>query len=71
MASISLMGSDLRLVFDAGMKGEKQIFKSKNLPHIKTTASPQQLVDTANAIASLQKLPLFSVERNDTNSILA
>lgn len=71
MATTAIQDTQLRMVFDAGMDGEKQLYKNKNFSNVKTSASADQLYAVANALAPLQELPLLSVERNDSHSIYA
>ncbi|MBM7606330.1 hypothetical protein JOC75_004378 [Metabacillus crassostreae] len=72
MANQVLLDSQLRLVFDMGVdeKG-KIIFKNKNYNNIKTSATADELLSVAQAIVSLQTETLSSVERNNSNQILA
>jgi Protein of unknown function (DUF1659) len=72
MAAEFLLESQLRLVFDMGLdENGKAIFKRKNYNNVKTTATPDQLLQAAQAIVSLQTETLALVERNDTNQITA
>ncbi|QGQ48220.1 DUF1659 domain-containing protein [Metabacillus sediminilitoris] len=70
MAVQVLIESQLSLVFDMGLdeKG-KVILKRKNYNNIKTSATADQLLQAAQAIASLQTQSLSSIERNDTNQV--
>jgi Protein of unknown function (DUF1659) len=70
MANEVLLETQLRLVFDMGMsENGKQIFKSKNYNNVKTSATADQLLQAAQAIAGLQTEVLAFVERDDTNQI--
>ncbi|MDN4524862.1 DUF1659 domain-containing protein [Fictibacillus fluitans] len=71
MATTAILNTQLRLVFDGGMDGDKQIYKNKNFSNVKTGATAEQLYAVANALAPLQQLSLLSVERNDSYSIYA
>lgn len=72
MAVQVLIDSQLRLVFDMGMdENGKTIFKNKNYNNVKTAATADQLLQTAQAIASLQTETLALVERNNSNQITA
>jgi hypothetical protein len=72
MAVQVLIESQLRLVFDLGLdeKG-KTIFKNKNFNNVKTSSTADQLLQAAQAIASLQTETLSVVERNNSNQITA
>lgn len=71
MAQANLAVTKLRLTFEAGMneKGEP-VYKAKTFNNIKTSATTDQLFQTANAIAALCIDPLYSVERNDSLDIV-
>ncbi|WP_353051716.1 DUF1659 domain-containing protein [Fictibacillus enclensis] len=43
MATTAILSTQLRLVFDGGMDGDKQIYKNKNFSNVKTSATPDQL----------------------------
>jgi len=47
----------------------KVILKRKNYNNVKTTATPDELLQVAQALASLQTETLSSIERNDSNQI--
>jgi hypothetical protein len=70
MAVATLLDSQLSLVFNMGVdENGKDIYKRKNYNNVKTSATPDQLLQAAQAIASLQTETLTFVERNDTNQI--
>ncbi|MBO1511870.1 MULTISPECIES: DUF1659 domain-containing protein [Metabacillus] len=70
MAVATLLDSQLSLVFNMGVdENGKDIYKRKNYNNVKTSATPDQLLQAAQAIASLQSETLTFVERNDTNQI--
>ncbi|MBU7594517.1 DUF1659 domain-containing protein [Metabacillus halosaccharovorans] len=70
MASQVILDSQLSLVFDMGMDEEgKVILKRKNYNNVKTTATPDELLQVAQALASLQTETLSAIERNDSNQI--
>ncbi|MCV9884779.1 DUF1659 domain-containing protein [Metabacillus halosaccharovorans] len=70
MASQVILDSQLSLVFDMGMDEDgKVILKRKNYNNVKTTATPDELLQVAQALASLQTETLSSIERNDSNQI--
>lgn len=72
MAVTMLMDSQLRLTYENGMDEKGNVLmKRKNYSNIKLTATPDQLLTAAQAIASLQTQSLLLVERNDTNQINA
>ena len=71
MATEVLLDSQLRLVFDMGLdENGKQVYKRKNYNNIKISATADQLLQTAQAISSLQTEALAFVERDDTNQII-
>ena len=70
MASQVILDSQLSLVFDIGMdENGKAIVKRKNYNNVKTTATPDELLQVAQALASLQTETLSVIERNDSNTI--
>ncbi|MCM3443479.1 DUF1659 domain-containing protein [Metabacillus halosaccharovorans] len=70
MASQVILDSQLSLVFDMGMDEDgKVILKRKNYNNVKTTATPDELLQVAQALASLQTETLSAIERNDSNQI--
>ena len=70
MASQVILDSQLSLVFDMGLDEDgKDILKRKNYNNVKTTATPDELLQVAQALASLQTETLSSIERNDSNQI--
>lgn len=70
MAETILKETQLRLVFDMGLNEKgKQVFKFKNYNNVKTTATPDQLLNAAQALADLQTNILFGAERNDSNML--
>ncbi|MDN4071658.1 DUF1659 domain-containing protein [Fictibacillus terranigra] len=71
MATTAIQDTQLRMVFDAGMEGDKQLYKNKSFSNVKTSATGDQLYAVANALAPLQQLPLISVERNDSHGLYA
>jgi hypothetical protein len=72
MANQVLIESQLRLVFDMGLdENGKTIFKNKNFNNVKTSSTADQLLQAAQAIASLQTETLSVVERNNSNQITA
>ncbi|QOR68158.1 DUF1659 domain-containing protein [Cytobacillus suaedae] len=67
MAQTYLQDVQLRLVLEAGLDGDgKMQYKSKNYNNIKPSVTPDQLFAVAQAIASLQTLPLNTIEKNDS-----
>ncbi|MCD7036114.1 DUF1659 domain-containing protein [Metabacillus sp. GX 13764] len=70
MAETILKETQLRLVFDMGLNEKgKQVFKFKNYNNVKTTSTPDQLLNAAQALANLQTNILFGAERNDSNML--
>ncbi|WP_078543544.1 DUF1659 domain-containing protein [Litchfieldia alkalitelluris] len=70
MAEQVLTGTSLRLILEAGVDqfGEMK-YKSKNYNNIKTSATPDALFATANALLGLQSLKNAGIRRFDTNDI--
>lgn len=66
-----LQDSRLRLVFYVGDNPDtgRPIFKYKNFSNIKLGATPEQLYETATAIASLQADSLEAIERHDMTEL--
>ncbi|MBM7702969.1 DUF1659 domain-containing protein [Metabacillus iocasae] len=55
--------SQFRLVFEEGMKEDgSAIFKSKTFNNVRQDATADELQATAEALASLQTMPLEAVE---------
>jgi len=71
MAATTMMSSQLRLIFHDGddLETGEPIFKTKNFNHVKTNATADQLFEVAQVLASLQELPLYSIERRDNSEI--
>lgn len=53
----------LKLELLAGMKGDKEVLKSKTLSKVKPIAENEDLYEVAKSLASLQQLPLSNVKR--------
>ncbi|API91744.1 MULTISPECIES: DUF1659 domain-containing protein [unclassified Virgibacillus] len=72
MANSTLTDSSLRLEFGKGTEqgSEKQLITSKSFHNVKTTATSDQLYAIAQAVASLQKLPLLTIQRKDSSKIV-
>lgn len=71
MAVARLVKSQLRLVFENGThptSGEK-VYKTKSFNNIHTSATAEQLYAVGNALAGLQTLPLYGIDRNDSSMI--
>ncbi|KLT18089.1 DUF1659 domain-containing protein [Neobacillus vireti] len=72
MAMELLLGTKLRLVFEAGINDEgKPVYKAKTFSNVKNEATTDQLFQAAQAISVLCKDTLNKVERNDSTEILA
>ncbi|WP_096190819.1 DUF1659 domain-containing protein [Neobacillus soli] len=72
MAKGLLLGTKLRLVFEAGMDDEgNPLYKAKTFSNVKKEATVDQLFQAAQAITVLCKDTLNKVERNDSTEILA
>ncbi|MFF2449651.1 DUF1659 domain-containing protein [Neobacillus sp. NPDC058068] len=72
MAMELLLGTKLRMVFEAGIDDEgKPLYKAKTFSNVKKEATADQLFQAAQAISVLCKDTLNKVERNDSTEILA
>ncbi|UHA61391.1 DUF1659 domain-containing protein [Metabacillus litoralis] len=70
MANQVILDSNLSLIYDMGMDiNGKPITKRKSYNNVKTAATPDQLLQVAQAIASLQTETLTLVERSDTHQL--
>ncbi|WP_409294626.1 DUF1659 domain-containing protein [Peribacillus sp. SCS-26] len=70
MANQSLVTSSLQYTLQTGMNEKNEpVFKKKTLPHVKPAATPDQLLQTAQALAGLSKFELIDVNRQDLQSI--
>jgi len=71
MAEQRILRSSLRLVLDNGLHptSGKMVFKTKSFNNVKTDANADQLYAVAQALAELQTLPLYGVERVDNSEI--
>ncbi|RFU70977.1 DUF1659 domain-containing protein [Peribacillus saganii] len=72
MATQSLMTSTLRIDFENGMneKGEP-IIKRKAFSNIQSGVTADQLLQAAQALASLQVHPVIAIIRQDAMNITA
>ena len=71
MAVQNQLTSTLRLVLSDGIHADtgKPLYRSKSFNNIKVSANATQLFNVAGQLASLQTLPLDSIERRDTSEI--
>ncbi|MCM3409975.1 DUF1659 domain-containing protein [Metabacillus litoralis] len=70
MANQVILDSNLSLIYDMGMDiNGKPITKRKSYNNVKTSATPDQLLQVAQAIASLQTETLTLVERSDAHQL--
>jgi len=71
MAVARLIRSQLRLALDNGIHptSGNVILKTKTFNNVKTDATADQLYAVAHALAGLQTLPLYGVERVDNSDI--
>lgn len=71
MVATNVTGTQLRLKFETGhhpTSGEVT-YKTKSFNNVQPSATPGNLLTVANALASLQTLPLAGVERFDKSEI--
>lgn len=73
MAVQELMSSSLQLILNDGIdEGSGQpIYRTKSFNNVKTTANAEQLYAVSTAMAALQELPLYNVQRRDNSDIFA
>lgn len=73
MALATMTNSQLRLIFHEGndLETGDPIYKTKSFNNVKTNATADQLFEVAQALTSLQELPLSSVERRDNSEIMS
>ncbi|MEH7108695.1 DUF1659 domain-containing protein [Bacillus sp. JJ1764] len=72
MANTLLTDTQLRVVYQVGIDEQgKPVLKNKNFNNIKTDASADQLIQTAQAIAALAGDTLYKIERKDSSELLA
>ncbi len=71
MAVGRIIRSQLRLSLDNGVHPTSRnvILKVKTFNNVKTDATPDQLYAVAHALADLQTLPLYGIERTDASEI--
>ena len=60
----------LKLELDNGIVDGKQLVKSKNYNKVKTTATDEELYNTAVAIAGLQSRALLKVKRSEAITLI-
>ncbi|TFD99670.1 DUF1659 domain-containing protein [Jeotgalibacillus sp. R-1-5s-1] len=70
MANAHVMDIRLRLVFDAGFKDGKPVFKRRTYSRVRSGATADQLFYTGSALASLSQHNLLDIDRLETASIL-
>ncbi|RLL46778.1 DUF1659 domain-containing protein [Oceanobacillus piezotolerans] len=72
MAVANITNTTLRLMFEDGTDLEtgELVFAYKSFNNVKTTATADQLLATATAIASLQECPLYNIIRKDDSDIV-
>ncbi|MEH7114045.1 DUF1659 domain-containing protein [Neobacillus niacini] len=72
MAQAVLATSKLRLVFQVGMDDDgKPLLKAKTFSNIQKSATPDQLLQAAQAIIGLSSDALSSIERVDNSDLQA
>ncbi|MEH7252644.1 DUF1659 domain-containing protein [Neobacillus niacini] len=72
MAQAVITTSKLRLVFQVGMNDDgKPIVKAKTFSNIQKSATPDQLLQAAQAIIGLSGDTLSNIERVDNSDLLA
>ncbi|MEH7491369.1 DUF1659 domain-containing protein [Neobacillus niacini] len=72
MAQAVVTASKLRLVFQVGMDDEgKPVLKAKTFSNIQKSATPDQLLQAAQALIGLSNDTLSNIERVDNADLLA
>ncbi|MDF2789726.1 MAG: hypothetical protein K0S80_2824 [Neobacillus sp.] len=72
MAQAVVTASKLRLVFQVGMDDEgKPVLKAKTFSNIQKSATPDQLLQAAQAVIGLSNDTLSNIERVDNADLLA
>ena len=71
MANVTVDSKQLRIVYQTGVKDNGEpIEKRKTFNNIEISATAAQLYATAQAIVSLQTLPLVKVEQQEIVNII-
>ncbi|WP_026692275.1 DUF1659 domain-containing protein [Peribacillus kribbensis] len=72
MANQTLVSSTLQYSVQTGLNDKNEpVLKKKTLPNVKPAATPDQLYQTASALAGLSRYPLADVSRGDLQSVNA
>jgi len=72
MAQAVIATSKLRLVFQVGMDDDgKPLLKAKTFSNIQKSATPDQLLQAAQAFIGLSSDTLSNIERVDNSELLA
>ncbi|MDR7079419.1 hypothetical protein J2Y03_004477 [Neobacillus niacini] len=72
MAQAVITTSKLRVVFQVGMDDDgKPLLKAKTFSNIQKSATPDQLLQAAQAIIGLSSDTLSNIERVDNSDLLA
>ncbi|NYE08560.1 hypothetical protein F4694_005408 [Bacillus niacini] len=72
MAQAVVTASKLRLVFQVGMDDDgKPVLKSKTFNNIQKSATPDQLLQAAQALIGLSNDTLSNIERVENADLLA
>jgi hypothetical protein len=72
MAQAVITAAKLRLVFQVGMDDDgKPLLKAKTFSNIQKSATPDQLLQAAQALIGLSNDTLSNIERVDNSDLLA
>lgn len=72
MAQAVVTASKLRLVFQVGMDDDgKPLLKAKTFNNIQKSATPEQLLQAAQALVALSNDTLSNIERVENADLLA
>lgn len=70
MIEVIKKSSRLNLQLDGGMKGDKQVRKSKTFSNVRPEVDSLDLYQVGRELASLQKLGLLEIRRLDESLLL-
>ncbi len=70
MATADLKSLKLRLIYNDGVDEEgKPVFDYKTYSYINLAATPDQILQSSQQLATLSSKPLFKVEKNESFDI--
>ncbi len=57
MATTTTLGVALKLIYDLGMEGDKQVTKSRTINNVRISATEAELLTFSEAMQALQEYP--------------